>query len=141
MATIRQRKGETSGAVTRKIKATNVVPSVCPNRRAVPCIPLAPPLREVGAEEMIVTLLGVWNNPNPAPHTAILQIIWLFSGRGGSSTSRNNPNANTAIPTPPSSPGWIFSTSLPANGAATIVAKGHGVSSKPVSATLRASTS
>ena len=124
MATIRQRKGETSGAVTRKIKATNVVPSVCPNRRAVPCIPLAPPLREVGAEEMIVTLLGVWNNPNPAPHTAILQIIWLFSGRGGSSTSRNNPNANTAIPTPPSSPGWIFSTSLPANGAATIVAKG-----------------
>lgn len=72
MATIRQRKGETSGAVTRKIKATNVVPSVCPNRRAVPCIPLAPPLREVGAEEMIVTLLGVWNNPNPAPHTAIL---------------------------------------------------------------------
>ena len=140
MATIRQRKGETSGAVTRKIKATNVVPSVCPNRRAVPCIPLAPPLREVGAEEMIVTLLGVWNNPNPAPQTAILQIIWLFSGWGGSSASRNKPNANTAIPTPPSSPGWIFSTSLPANGAATIVAKGHGVSSNPVSATLRPNT-
>ena len=28
--------------VTLKIKATNVVPSVCPNSRAVPCIPFAP---------------------------------------------------------------------------------------------------
>lgn len=39
--------------------ATSVVPNVCPVRRAIPIMPLAPPERWVGAEEMIVLLLGV----------------------------------------------------------------------------------
>lgn len=43
----------------RKSNATRVVPNVCPNNRAVPSIPLAPPLRLVGAEETMVTLFGV----------------------------------------------------------------------------------
>lgn len=43
------------------IMATKVAPNVCPNKRAVPSIPLAPPLRLAGADEMIVLLFGVWN--------------------------------------------------------------------------------
>ena len=42
-----------------KSKATNVIPVVCPIKRAIPNIPLAPPERCVGAEEIIVLLLGV----------------------------------------------------------------------------------
>ena len=41
------------------IKATNEAPIVCPIKRAVPHIPLAPPLRLDGAEPIIVLLLGV----------------------------------------------------------------------------------
>ena len=46
---------------TTKLKsnATSVVPNVCPSKRAIPSIPLAPPERFVGAEEIIVLLLGV----------------------------------------------------------------------------------
>ena len=40
-------------------RATRVAPRVCPKSRAVPIIPLAPPLRWMGAEAMIVLLLGV----------------------------------------------------------------------------------
>ena len=39
--------------------ATIVVPVVCPNSRAIPNIPLAPPERLDGAEDIIVPLLGV----------------------------------------------------------------------------------
>lgn len=52
-----------------KSKATSVVPNVCPKSRAIPNIPLAPPERRVGAEEMIVLLFGVWKRPKPAPQS------------------------------------------------------------------------
>jgi len=42
---------------------------VCPNSRAVPSMPLAPPLRSRGAAAIMVRLLGVWNRPKPAPQT------------------------------------------------------------------------
>ena len=60
--------------VTLKIKATNVVPSVCPSSRAVPCIPFAPPLRERGAADIIVLLFGGWNRPKPIPQSIIKPI-------------------------------------------------------------------
>ena len=47
------------GITKLKSNATSVVPDVCPNRRAIPSIPLAPPERFVGAEEIIVLLFGV----------------------------------------------------------------------------------
>lgn len=52
-------------------RATRVAPKVCPSNLAVPIMPLAPPLRLVGADDMMVLLFGVWNNPKPAPQTAI----------------------------------------------------------------------
>lgn len=51
-------------------RATRVVPKVCPINRAMPNIPLAPPERFVGAEAIIVLLLGVWKSPKPMPQTA-----------------------------------------------------------------------
>lgn len=51
----------------RKSNATRVVPNVCPNNRAVPSIPLAPPLRLVGAEETMVTL---FESEQSEAHTA-----------------------------------------------------------------------
>ena len=43
----------------RKSSAARVVPMACPTTRAVPSMPLAPPLRCLGAELTRVTLLGV----------------------------------------------------------------------------------
>ena len=62
--------------------ATCVAPSVCPSRRAVPSIPLAPPLRLDGAEEMMVLLLGVWNKPKPDPQMNSRHIISILVGLG-----------------------------------------------------------
>ncbi len=67
----------------RKSNATRVVPNVCPNNRAVPSIPLAPPLRRVGAEETMVTLFGVWNSPKPIPQRVIRHTIFQLSGMLG----------------------------------------------------------
>ena len=70
----------------------------------VPSIPLAPPLRLEGAEEMIVLLLGVWNKPNPAPQINRRHIISVFVGLSGNMASRKRPVANIVIPIPPSIP-------------------------------------
>lgn len=40
------------------ISATSAAPLLCPSSRAVPNIPLAPPLRSRGAEVIIVWLFG-----------------------------------------------------------------------------------
>lgn len=66
-----------------KSNATRVVPNVRPNNRAVPSMPLAPPLRRVGAEETMVTLFGVWNSPKPIPQRAIRHTIFQLSGCSG----------------------------------------------------------
>lgn len=60
--------------------ATSVAPSVCPSSRAVPIMPLAPPLLLTGAEAMIVLLFGVWNKPNPMPQMIMCHIISLSVG-------------------------------------------------------------
>lgn len=59
LPTIRQTAVLRSCVTKLKSKATNVVPVVCPKRRAIPSIPLAPPERCVGADEIIVLLFGV----------------------------------------------------------------------------------
>ncbi len=59
LPTIRQTAVLLPGITKLKSNATSVVPDVCPNRRAIPSIPLAPPERFVGAEEIIVLLFGV----------------------------------------------------------------------------------
>lgn len=109
---------------------------VCPNRRAIPNIPLAPPERCVGAEEIIVLLFGVWNNPNPAPHSIKRSMILISDDSAVRLESEKSPTANRAIPTLPKIPGWMRSTRYPANGAVTSVANGHGVSRSPVMTSL-----
>lgn len=87
--------------VTLKIKATNVVPSVCPSSRAVPCIPFAPPLRERGAADIIVLLFGVWNRPKPIPQSINRQAMSISVGCPGNKANRRSPVAYTTIPIPP----------------------------------------
>src|SRR5579863_2294843 len=53
-----------STGIAANSSATSAAPVVWPNRRAVACIPLAPPLRAAGAEVMIARLFGVLKNPN-----------------------------------------------------------------------------
>jgi len=60
--------------------AATAAPLVCPIKRVVPSIPLAPPLLALGAEDIMVLLLGVWKSPNPAPQSAIRQIMSKSSG-------------------------------------------------------------
>ena len=81
--------------VTLKIKATNVVPSVCPNSRAVPCKPFAPPLRERGAADIIVLLFGVWNRPKPIPQSINRQAMSILVGCPGNKANRRSPVAYT----------------------------------------------
>lgn len=109
---------------------------VCPSKRAIPNIPLAPPERCVGAEEIIVLLFGVWNNPKPAPHSIKRRMILISDDSAVRLESEKSPTANRAIPTLPKIPGWMRSTRYPANGAVTSVANGHGVSRSPVMTSL-----
>lgn len=69
--------------------ATPVVPIVCPMRRAMPSIPLAPPLRLRGADDTNVRLLGVWNKPNPAPQNMILHQMSILSALSGKSITKS----------------------------------------------------
>src|SRR6185369_3751592 len=50
-----------------KHSAADAAPSVCPVRRAVATMPLAPPLRSEGALDMMARMFGVWKKPNPRP--------------------------------------------------------------------------
>ena len=92
-------------ATKLKSKATNVVPVVCPNKRAIPSIPLAHPERCVGAEEIIVLLFGVWNSPKPAPHNINLRIILMSDDSAVRLESEKSPTANRTIPMLPNIPG------------------------------------
>ena len=116
--------------------ATCVAPSVCPSRRAVPNIPLAPPLRLDGAEEMIVLLLGVWNNPKPDPQMNSRHYNIHISRVGREYCEQEKSCSNITMPIPPSIPAWIRSTNRPASGAIIIVAIGQGVRSNPVVTSL-----
>ena len=62
------------------ISAISAAPTVWPRSRAVPSMPLAPPLRSRGAEVMMTRLLGDWNRPNPAPHSAMRQMMSTSPG-------------------------------------------------------------
>src|SRR6185312_477487 len=86
------------------MRAISAAPVVWPRSRAVPSMPLAPPLRSRGADPSIARLLGVWNRPKPKPHSAMRQAISALPGCTGSSDSDNNPAAKTVRPMPPSAP-------------------------------------
>ena len=116
-----------------KINATSAAPRVCPVRRAVPSIPLAPPLRSRGAADNMVRLFGDWKIPKPAPHSAMRHAICMGSGCAPSVASNSRPAVIVTSPTPPSQPDDILSDSTPAIGAAMMMTAGHGVISKPVS--------
>ena len=109
-----------------------MVPNVCPKSRAMPNMPLAPPERLVGAEDMIVLLFGVWNNPNPMPHTTSRQIMLMSEDSGVSIDKEKSPAAKITMPILPSIPGWIRSTKYPAVGAVIKVAIGQVVRSRQV---------
>lgn len=130
---IKHRREPSVCGMKAKTMATPVVPIVCPMSRAMPSIPLAPPLRLRGADDTNVRLLGVWNKPNPAPQNMILHQISILSALSGKKYNKINPVENRHMPIAPSVPGWKCSTSLPASGATIIVAIGHGVMSSPIS--------
>ena len=114
-------------------RVTRVAPRVCPTRRAVLCIPPAPPVRWIGVAMTITILLGVWNNPNPMPHRAILHAIFNSdTPEVGSKSIRVIPKAYIPIPAAAVVPGLCFSTNFAASGDTTIVASGQGVISRPV---------
>ena len=136
LPTIRQTAVLLPGITKLKSNATSVVPDVCPNRRAIPSIPLAPPERFVGAEEIIVLLFGVWKSPKPAPHSISRRIKLISEDSAVRPDREKSPTANSTIPTLPNIPGWIRSTRYPAKGAVTRVANGHGVSRSPVITSL-----
>lgn len=68
-------------------------------------MPLAPPLRLGGALLIMARTFGAWKNPNPAPHTAMRQMISVMDGADGSRASRAIPAASTARPMPSKRPG------------------------------------
>ena len=90
--------------------ATSVEPRVWPSSRAVPIMPLAPPLLLTGAEAMIVLLFGVWNKPNPMPQMSIRHIISLSVGEEDRWESKYKPRAKINMPAQPSIPACIRST-------------------------------
>ena len=120
-----------------KITATKAAPTVCPSKRAIPSIPLAPPLRSRGAEAMIVLLLGVMNKPKPIPPRNIRQMISMWEGCAGITASRKRATPKITNPIPPSKPALKRSINRPATGAAIIAARGQGVSINPVSTTFK----
>ena len=56
-----------------RINASSAAPAAWPSSRAVLSIPLAAPLRGLGALLTMTRLFGYWNSPNQAPHSAIRQ--------------------------------------------------------------------
>ncbi len=86
------------------ISATSAAPTVWPRSRAVPSMPLAPPLRSRGAEPRMARLLGDWNRPKPAPHSVMRQAMSPTAGCAGSSASAASPAAKAARPRPPRRP-------------------------------------
>lgn len=100
-------------------------------------MPLAPPLRWIGAEVVMVTLLGVWKNPMPMPQMAIRQTNSQVLEMLPTVASRNKPIEKMPMPIAPRSPGCTRSINRPAIGAVSVVASGQGVIIKPVCATLK----
>ena len=123
-----------------KKRATSAAPVVCPSRRAVASMPLAPPLRPAGADEMMMLLFGDWNNPKPNPHRASRQRIAPSVGTAGRQAVQKSPTAKIDSPTAPKIPACTRSTSKPATGAVNTIATGHAVISNPVPTSSRPST-
>jgi hypothetical protein len=74
---------------------------------------------------VISTLLfGVWNRPNPIPHSVIRSAISTIVGCSGSKASEASPAARVARPRPPNRPGSWRSASRPAIGATMATASG-----------------
>src|SRR5690349_812109 len=100
-------------------------------------MPPAAPERGLGAALTIVRLLGDWKRPKPRPQTAIRHAMSKSLGDAPRRDRKNSPAAKMASPIPPRSPALNRSASLPAKGAATPTAIGHGVISSPVAITDR----
>ena len=133
--TASQRQTCTDAIITvgkAKTKVTRVAPKVWPTSRAVLCIPPALPVRCIGVAITMTILLGVWNIPKPMPHRAIRHAIFHSETLSGKNISKITPNEYTAIPMAAVNPGLCFSTKRAAMGDITIVARGHGVISRPV---------
>ena len=62
------------GQVVRQ-KATAAAPMDWPSKRDAAKMPLAPPLRFLGALLMSATILGDWKSPKPTPHSHRRQAI------------------------------------------------------------------
>src|ERR1700737_211756 len=88
----------------RNRMATAAAPSAWPNNRAVPSMPPAAPLRERGAADNSVRLLGDWKNPNPSPHKAMRQVKSATEPPEGNAASAASPAASVRSPSPPSMP-------------------------------------
>jgi len=67
-------------------------PMVCPTRRAVATMLLAPPLRPGGALDINAFRLGAWKKPNPNPQIAMRQTISATPGAAGSNASNTIPH-------------------------------------------------
>ena len=82
---------------------------------------------------MTMTMLfGVWNIPNPIPHTAMRHAIFHSEMLAGARSKSNTPTAYTPIPQAAVAPALWRSTNRAARGETIIVASGHGVISRPV---------
>src|ERR1700733_2649632 len=93
-----------SRPASTKQNAVSAAPIVCPVRRAVATMPLAPPLRPGGALDMIALKFGVWKKPKPSPQIAMRQTMLRMLGEVGSVASNVMPIPSRTRPTPPSSP-------------------------------------
>ena len=84
--------------------ASTTAPSVCPVSRAELSMPPAAPLRASGAEVTMVWLLGDWYSAKPLPASSMRQTMSRVEGASGMAASAHRPQANMAMPMPPSSP-------------------------------------
>ena len=115
-----------------KSRAISVVPVVCPTRRPMLSIPLAPPERALGAEDIIMLLLEVWNMAKPIPVTAMHHMTLRCEVCGVRKERRKRPMAKMNMPSPPMMAGLTLSIKKPATGLIIIEAAGHAVMRSPV---------
>lgn len=87
-----------------KISATRAAPELCPTKRAVASIPLAEPLREAGAEAIIIELLGDWKMPKPAPHKMRRRMMSVVDVLLSIKPNSTSPNAIILNPESPRIP-------------------------------------
>src|ERR1700691_943866 len=87
-----------AGWARPSVRATSIPPTVCPNSLATEIMPLAPPVRVIGAVISIALLLGGGNRPTPAPATKMRQAMEKSSGLAGMVRNSKNPVAQMHRP-------------------------------------------